>query len=164
MIELENNILNDKWYIFFDTNTEEAYNLVKKEIASLDIKVRISEMSRRYHGANRGPICIGVFKGNEAKADGCVFKALRVDTVRTTSDMDDTCLSQGQWFMDCSHYSTLVFCLNGDLVVDTYELTGKHHADTFDEEAERAKLVANKIKEHLDCNNVEFIEIDDLCL
>ena len=45
MIELENNILNDKWYIFFDTNTEEAYNMVKKEITSPDIKVRISEMA-----------------------------------------------------------------------------------------------------------------------
>ena len=165
MVEIENNILNDKWYLFFDTNTEEAYNLVKKEITSPDIKVRISEMSRRYHSANNGTICIGVFKGDEAKADGCVFKALRVDTQRTTSDMDDTCLLKGQWFMDCSHYSTLVFCLNGDLVADTYELTGKYHAETFDEEAERAKLVVDKIKEHLEGNiNVGFIEIDDLCL
>lgn len=165
MVEIENNILNDKWYLFFDTNTEEAYNLIKKEITSPDIKVRISEMSRRYHGANRGTICIGVFKGDEARADDCVFKALRVDTQRTTSDMDDTCILKGQWFMDCSHYSTLVFCLNGDLVADTYELTGKYHAETVDEEIERAKLVADKIKEHLDSNiNVEFIEIDDLCL
>ena len=165
MVEIENNILNDKWYLFFDTNTEEAYNLVKKEITSPDIKVRISEMSRRYHSANNGTICIGVFKGDEARADGCVFKGLRVDTQRTTSDMDDSCFIKGQWFMDCSHYSTLVFCLNGDLVADTYELTGKYHADTFDEEAERAKLVADKIKEHLESNiNVGFIEIDDLCL
>lgn len=65
MVEIENNILNDKWYLFFDTNTEEAYNLVKKEITSPDIKVRISEMGRRYHSANRGSICIGVFKGDE---------------------------------------------------------------------------------------------------
>lgn len=165
MVEIENNILNDKWYLFFDTNTEEAYNLVKKEITSPDIKVRISEMSRRYHSANNGTICIGVFKGDEAKADGCVFKSLRVDIVRTGPDMNTDCILKGQWFMDCSHYSTLVFCLNGDLVADTYELTGKHHADTFDEEAERAKLVADKIKEHLESNiNVGFIEIDDLCL
>ena len=165
MIELENNILNDKWYIFFDTNTEEAYNLVKKEIASPDIKVRISEMGRRYHSANNGTICIGVFKGDEAKADNYVFRALRVDTQMTGPNMDADGFLKGQWFMDCSYYSTLVFCLNGDLVADTYELTGKHHADTFDEETERAKLVADKIKEHLDCNNnVGFIEIDDLCL
>ena len=70
MIEIENNILNDKWYLFFDTNTEEAYNLIKKEIASPDIKVRIREMARRYHSANHGTVCIGVFKGDEAKADG----------------------------------------------------------------------------------------------
>lgn len=166
MVEIENNILNDKWYLFFDTNTEEAYNLVKKEITSPDIKVRISEMARRYHGANRGTICIGVFKGDEAWANGCVFRALRVDNQMTGPDMNaGRQITEGQWFMDCSHYSTLVFCLNGDLVADTYELTGKHHADTFDEEAERAKLVADKIKEHLDCNNnVGFIEIDDLCL
>lgn len=166
MVEIENNILNDKWYLFFDTNTEDAYNLVKKEITSPDIKVRISEMARRYHNANRGTICIGVFKGDEARADGCVFKALRVDCQRTSSDMDaDRHITEGQWFMDCSHYSTLVFCLNGDLVADTYELTGKYHAETFDEEAERAKLVADKIKEHLESNiNVGFIEIDDLCL
>lgn len=165
MAEIENNILNDKWYLFFDTNTEEAYNLIKKEITSPDIKVRISEMSRRYHGANRGTICIGVFKGDEAKADGRVFKSLRVDTQRTGPDMDDTCLIKGQWFMDCSHYSTLVFCLNGDLVADTYELTGKYHADTSDEEAKRAQLVADKIKEHLDYNsNIGFIEMEDLYL
>ena len=165
MIELENNILNDKWYIFLDTNTDEAYNLVKKEITSPDIKVRISEMTSRYHNTNNGIICIGIFKGDEAKADGYVFKALRADTQRIGQDMDDTCISQGQWFMDCSHYSTLVFCLNGDLVADTYELTGKYHADNFDEEAERAKLVADKIKEHFESNNnVGFIELDDLCL
>lgn len=166
MIEIENNILNDKWYLFFDTNTEEAYNLIKNEIASPDIKVRIREMARRYHGANNGTLCIGVFKGDEAKADGCVFKSLRVDNQTTGPDMDaERHITQGQWFMDCSRYSTLVFCLNGDLVADTYELTSKHHAETFDEEAERAKLVADKIKEHLDCNsNIGFIEIDDLCL
>lgn len=38
MVEIENNILNDKWYLFFDTNTEEAYNLVKNEITSPDSK------------------------------------------------------------------------------------------------------------------------------
>ena len=83
MIEIENNILNDKWYLFFDTNTEEAYNLIKKEIASPDIKVRIREMARRYHSANHGTVCIGVFKGDEAKVDGCVFKAPRVDNQTT---------------------------------------------------------------------------------
>lgn len=165
MIEIENNILNDKWYLFFDTNTEEAYNLIKKEIASPDIKVRIREMARRYHSANNGTVCIGVFKGDEAKADGCVFKAPRVDNQTTGPDMEATFFSMGQWFMDCSHYSTLVFCLNGDLVADTYELTGSHHAETYEEEAKRAQLVADKIKEHFECNNnIGFIEIDDLCL
>lgn len=166
MIEIENNILNDKWYLFFDTNTEEAYNLVKKEIASPDIKVRIREMARRYHSANNGTLCIGVFKCDDAKANGCVFNASRVDNLATGPDMEANLhILKGQWFMDCSHYSTLVFCLNGDLVVDTYELTGKHQAETFEEEAERAQLVADKIKEHLDCNsNIGFIEIDDLCL
>jgi len=166
MIELENNILNDKWYLFFDTNTEDAYNLIKKEIASPDIKVRIRDMSRRYHSANHGTICIGVFKGDEARANDCIFKALRVDNQTTGPDMDaDRHITNGQWFMDCSHYSTLVFCLNGDLVADTYELTGRHHADTIEEEGERAQLVADKIKEHLESNiNVGFIEIDDLCL
>lgn len=166
MIEIENNILNDKWYLFFDTNTEEAYDLIKKEIASPDIKIRIRDMARRYHGANCGNICIGVFKGDEAKADGCVFKSSRVDNQCTGPDMDiEPRITKGQWFMDCSRYSTLVFCLNGDLVADTYELTGSHHAETFEEEAIRAQLVADKIKEHFDCNiNVGFIEIDDLCL
>ena len=127
MIEIENNVLNDKWYLFFDTNTEEAYNLIKKEIASPDIKVRIRDMARRYHSANHGTICIGV------------FKASRVDNQTTGPDMDaERHILKGQWFMDCSHYSTLVFCLNGDLVADTYELTGKLHAETFEEEAERA--------------------------
>ena len=41
MIEIENNILNDKWYLFFDTNTEEAYNLIKKEIASPEIRAHV---------------------------------------------------------------------------------------------------------------------------
>ena len=158
MIEIENNILNDKWYLFFDTNTEEAYNLIKKEIASPDIKVRIREMTRRYREANHGPICIGVFKCDDAKADGMVFKASRVDNTLTGPDMEvNLCIIMGQWVMDCSHYSTLVFCLNGDLVADTYELTGKLHADTFDEEAERARLVADKIKEHSECNNIGTI-------
>lgn len=165
MIEIENNILNDKWYIFFDTNTEEAYNLIKKEMASPDVKVRIRDMARRYHGANNGTLCIGVFKCDEAKADGMVFKAPRVDNMSTGPDMEANLhITKGQWFMDCSHYSTLVFCLNGDLVADTYELTGKLHADTFDEEAERARLVADKIKEHSECNNIGFIEMEDLYL
>lgn len=166
MIEIENNILNDKWYLFFDTNTEEAYNLIKNEIASPDIKVRIREMARRYHSANNGNICIGVFKGDDAKADGCVFKASRVDNTFTGPDMEaNLFIMKGQWFMDCSHYSTLVFCLNGDLVADTYELTGKNHAETFEEEAERAQLIADKIKEHFEGNiNAGFIEIEDLCL
>lgn len=171
MIEIENNVLNDKWYLFFDTNTEEAYNLVKKEIASPDVKVRIRDMARRYHGANIGTLCIGVFKGDEARADGCLFKGMRVDNQTTGPDMEEPDIEHrrayfdGQWFMDCSRYSTLVFCLNGDLVADTYELTGKHKAETFEEEAERAQLVASKIKEHFEGNvNVGFIEIEDLCL
>lgn len=171
MVEIENNILNDKWYLFFDTNTEDAYNLIKKEMASPDVKVRIRDMPRRYHNANCGTICIGVFKGDDVRADGCVFKGIRVDNQCTGPDMQEPDIEHrraffsGQWFMDCSRYATLVFCVNGDLVADTYELTGKHKAETVEEEVERARLVTNKIKEHFDCNNtVGFIEIEDLCL